>query len=593
MTRLAVAVERLGVTVVCVAIAVTWACNRQPQRDVVTGNARATPVKQMEPRFPAYLKMPDSIDALMPTARAFVRNNAWRGGLGLGAIKSGETVLIVHDADAEAMILKAIGTAAAQRKVTVIFKPDYELVGVTRDEAHAYRKLRQSFTAEKGYMEASNWIETQFPQPEPIKAWLKERRPDLYDALYPASRDMSPQMKEIWGKLQRNSVGKAIQGFLKAHPDVRGVFWGKGGGPGAARALYPMDKQYLGFFTADNRWEMMSAIPEYPSDVWLMAEEAAMEPIAYVDRIEVTDPEGTNVWSDVTEDMAQRWTKGAYQRGHLYLFPNQASGRFGYSVVDYPAFQGQWIPREPMSLINGVVAATNGHTGFYPRMEVHYKDGYVAEVKGGGIYGDTLRQMMQLPKINDLTYPFHNHKGFFYLYEIASGTHPKWFRNPETMEEGTLSNERNRSGVVHWGLGLRLWHDPDAPIESPSWLKFTAEHNLPRDHGFHMHSYFATYRVHLRSTSRFINILDGGRMKSLDAPEVRALASRYGDPDRLLAEDWVPEMPGINAPGNYLADYAPDPWKVAKPVIDRAVGGSYVHYFPKPDARGAVKGGTQ
>jgi hypothetical protein len=63
-------------------------------------------------------------------------------------------------------------------------------------------------------------------------------------------------------------------------------------------------------------------------------------------------------------------------------------------------------------------------------------------------------------------------------------------------------------------------------VESPSWLKFTAEHNLPRDHGFHMHSYFATYKIHLRNTSRWATILEGGRLKSLDSAEVRALASR-------------------------------------------------------------------
>ncbi|MGH9198969.1 MAG: hypothetical protein ACRD1T_24980, partial [Acidimicrobiia bacterium] len=352
-------------------------------------------------------------------------------------------------------------------------------------------------------------------------------------------------------------------------------FWGKGGGPGAARALYPMHNKYMGFFTADNRWEMMSQLTTYPSDVWLLSEEHSMDPLAYVDRLEITDPEGTNVWCDVTEEMAQRWVKGAYQRGHLYLFPNQASGRFAYSVVGYPAFQTQWIPREPMALINGVVAATNGHTGFFPRMEVHYKDGYVKEVRGGGAYGDALREFLQYPKINDVTYPFHNHKGFWYLYEIASGTHPKWFRNPSAMEAGSVSPERNRSSVIHWGLGLRLWHDPDRPVESPSWLKFTAEHNLPRDHGFHMHSYFPTYRVHLRNAQKWIFLMDRGRLKSLDNPEVRALASRYGNPDEILTEDWVPEIPGINAPGDYARDYATDPWKYAKSVIDHAVGGTY------------------
>jgi len=31
-------------------------------------------------------------------------------------------------------------------------------------------------------------------------------------------------------------------------------------------------------------------------------------------------------------------------------------------------------------------------------------------------------------------------------------------------------------------------------------------------------------------------IIDRGRLKALDDPEVRQLASKYGDPDRMLAE---------------------------------------------------------
>ncbi len=534
-----------------------------------------------EPRFPSYLRTPESIDELMPNARAFVRAKAWRGGLGLGVLKPGERVLIVHGIEADLPILEAIRRAAAERQITVIFKGDYELVGLTREQALAYRAVRRTYTAEAGYMEAANWIESQFPEPEKAKAWVKAQRPDLYDILFPKARELSPEMRAIRDKLERRSVGKAIQAFLRANPAVRGVFWGKGGGPGAMRALYPLDKKYMGFFTADNRWEMMSRLTSYPSDVWLLTEEQAMEPLAYVDRLEITDPEGTNVWADVTEDMAQRWVKGAYQRGHLYLFPNQASGRFGYSVIDYPALQSQWIPREPMTLINGVIAGTNGHGGFFPRMEVEYRDGYIREVRGGGPYGETLRLFLTYPMINEVLYPYHEHKGFWYLYEIAAGTHPKWFRNPDVMEDGSLSPERNRSGVVHWGQGLRLWHDPDAPVESPSWLKITAQYNLPRDHGFHIHSYFLTYRVHLRNTQKWIHLIERGHLKSLDSPEARALASRYGDPAEILAEDWIPELPGINAAGDYRRDYAPDPWKYSKRVIDQVLAGTYVHFFPK------------
>ena len=61
------------------------------------------------------------------------------------------------------------------------------------------------------------------------------------------------------------------------------------------------------------------------------------------------------------EDMAERWAAGAYQRGHLYMFPNQATGRFGYSFVDYPAFSPKYLPREPIARLNGVLAGTQGH----------------------------------------------------------------------------------------------------------------------------------------------------------------------------------------------------------------------------------------
>jgi hypothetical protein len=75
-------------------------------------------------------------------------------------------------------------------------------------------------------------------------------------------------------------------------------------------------------------------------------------------------------------------------------------------------------------------------------------------------------------------------------------------------------------------------------------------------------------------------------MTSLDNPEVRALASRYGDPNELLAEDWRPEIPGINAPGNYMTDYAPDPWKTVKRVIDKVLAGTYEHFYPKTPVGG-------
>jgi hypothetical protein len=63
--------------------------------------------------------------------------------------------------------------------------------------------------------------------------------------------------------------------------------------------------------------------------------------------------------------------------------------------------------------------------------------------------------------------------------------------------------------------------------------------------------------------------------------EVRALASRHGEADRILAQDWVDEIPGINAPGDYLKDYTPNPWEKAGEIIDQVEAGTYQYLWPK------------
>lgn len=270
------------------------------------------------------------------------------------------------------------------------------------------------------------------------------------------------------------------------------------------------------------------------------------------------------------------------------MFPNQATGRFGYSVVDYPAFQREWLPREPRVRANGTIAGTHNHTGMYPRWEVKLKDGFIQGVTGGGIYGEVLREFLQYPGTNTLTYPYHDEPGFWYLYEAAFGTHPKYFRNPKEMMEGSLGPDRLKAGVIHWGLGIRLWHDPKGPVTSEDWMAFTAKHNVARDHSFHTHTYLSTYKVKIRRAEQWVTLLEKGRMTPLDDKEVRALASRYGDPDRILADDWVIDIPGLTTPGNYQ-EYAKDPWKHEKAVADRVVAGTYEYFYPKAAAPAGKK----
>ena len=64
-----------------------------------------------------------------------------------------------------------------------------------------------------------------------------------------------------------------------------------------------------------------------------------------------------------------------------------------------------------------------------------------------------------------------------------------------------------------------------------------------------MHNLLSTYEVSIRGTDQWLTIIDKGRLTALDHPEVRALASRYGDSDEVLKETWIPDLPGITSPG--------------------------------------------
>ncbi len=603
---------RIGAVCVCAAAVIAGGCKKEAAApSETTGGASASArvgaggEKYPEPRWPSYFKTPKSSEELMGAARLLVRNQSGLQGKGMGILQPGEKVLIVAADEADPMVIEAIKRALEERKVTPYFKFVYEMKGITKEQAKADRERRTDGQdiKEAGVYQATAWITGQFPNPSQPAGWLKQKDPQTFSALFPgrsgdtvlATTNQKPKGEGGAGAepdtgqtssgngdyRARFAVGDAIKDFLTKHPDVRGVFWGKGGSTGLRRQLYPMQDKFLGTFIQDNVYDLQSQMSTYPGDVWQLAEEQLLEPLVYVDRVEITDPEGTNLHADITEEMAQRWAAGAYQRGHLYMFPNQATGRFGYSFVNYPAFQQKWLPREPIAKIEGVLAGTQGHGGFFPRWEVYFKDGFISDVKGGGAEGAALKEFLQYPGLNTLTFPYHTQPGYWYLYEIAFGSHPKSFRHPGVMAEtGNTSPERVRSGVIHWGLGIRLWHDPDAPTESKKWREFTEEHNVAFDHGWHTQTYFTTYKVRLRNANKWVNILDKGHMTSLDNPEVRALASRYGDPNYLLTEDWVPEVPGINAPGDYMKDYAPNPGDYAFKVMEKANGGNYEHYFP-------------
>ena len=536
----------------------------------------AEKTKYPPPRFPSYVKPPKSIEDVMPFGRAAVRQTGGRTPLGL--VEKG-TVLIVVEPTAEDIVLRAIKKAYEERGVKVQMVPEHELAGVSKEEAQKAKEALRDYTSEHGYMEAARWINSRFADPEVPKKWLKERRPDLYKVLFEKEAQASEHLRSVAQKLTRKGLSEGLIKYLDQHPEVNAVFFQRGGRTATRRVMGQHSDKFFGNFIFDNRWELMNKAATFPGDVWKLAEERVIEPLAWTDRVHVTDPEGTDFTFDVDEKQAQAWAKGAYQQGHLYMFPHQATGRFPYSSVEYPAFIKEYNPRFLLK-VSGVFAGTNNHAGSFPRIEVRLKDGYVTEVKGGGIYGDVWREFLKYPKINEVTYPFHDQPGYWWIYEAGLGTNPKFFKRPDENMEGTNSSERNNAGVIHWGFGLRLHHGPDKPLESKEWMEFAKQHGLPNDHWWHIHNLFITYRVRVRGTKNtWLTLIDKGELTAYRSPEIRALASRYGEPRELLAEDWVAHLPGINAPGRY-EDYAKDPWKTLTMVMKKIEAGTYEYFYP-------------
>ena len=100
--------------------------------------------KYPAPRFPSYIRPPKSIDDIMPFARAAVRQSGGRTPLGL--VEKGQTVAIFTEPTAEELVMQAIKRAYEERGVKAQIVPEYQLLGVTKEEALKAVKANRWFT---------------------------------------------------------------------------------------------------------------------------------------------------------------------------------------------------------------------------------------------------------------------------------------------------------------------------------------------------------------------------------------------------------------------------------------------------------------
>jgi hypothetical protein len=508
-----------------------------------------------EPRFPAYLRTVTSVEPLLPSARLAARQIAGRTPLGL--VRSGEHLLLVVPDEQEPLTLEAVQKALEERGVKVTVQRHYQVQGLTAAQAKENMAARQrSLTfGSDGWKEVGAGLLQQ--------KLLRFLPPDARKAVTPPAVPHPEKIDDLAGSAK----------WVAEHPEIDRVIYGAGGRSWQQRAFGKNAAKFLGNWTYVKQTDLLSKVPEFPGDVWKTIEEKVLDAIPFIESVHMTDAEGTDVRWSVTEEEAEKHAKAALLQGHLFMYPLQGSrGILG------PEFDTQVFPDS-----NGVLAGCSNHTAYFPCVKVTIEHGLITRLDGGGRMGDLARLLLNVPELKTAQYPDAPRPGYWYWFEAALGTNPKYFRPiQELMKGGTGAInlfERNRSGVFHFGLGLETL-DAEA-------RKFCDARNLPCDHAWHIHNYFITYAAKLRDDDQTINIIDKGHLTTMDNAEVRALASRYGDPDLLLREEWVPGIPGVNMPGDYQKDYAPDPWKWVKREGEEIEKGTYKYLlqgYPTPEA---------
>jgi hypothetical protein len=567
------------------ALYAPWSPDQMAQRRkefglIGPGTTRPVP----PPAFPSYLKKPDSIDALMPQARAAVRQTGGRTPLGLA--DPGKHVLIVvgeiRDSKPDMMVQAAIKRAYEERGVKCTILTVWDILGLSEREYLEFREGIRTYVIGDGQRELESFFTTTgfMPNAQKGRDWVASKDPELARATWPTAKFDNERFIKLANELFEASPN-ALVAWLDKHPEIDWIVWRSGNRPNTRKMLRHHGEKFLGNYTYINLYDLMSQVPAFPSDVWRLVETKTMEPLAFVDRAEVTDPEGTAFGYDVDEEMARNWNAGVYNQGHLYMYPAQATGRFPYSIIEYPTMGGSYLPPvQPET--TGVIASTTSHAATHPRMEIFIEKGRVKEIKGGGLYGEGIRLLLNYPGSNESLWPFQKKPGYWWLYEAGLGTNPKYFKHPAEVAEGNNLSERNVAGVVHWALGSEV---SMGPAKVGEWAAeseaFTAQRDipLPKGHALHQHNLMPTMQVRIRDLDQWVTLIEHGGLTALQDTYVRALASRYGNPNDILRRDYITAMPGINMPGSY-DQYARNPGAYWVKWAESIETGKYEYFKP-------------
>ena len=462
-------------------------------------------------------------DQLLELARLQSRATSTRSGR-LGVIQPGKKGLITITEEQDMRVIAAVKRALQER-------------GADADS------IRTSDLLEM-YGYPAEWARPMMNRLDPsLRPFIWELKSYFAGGLgffSPEARKLIPQEDEdliIQAQKAFDAKLDATKKYLDSHPEYEYAFLDYSpGGPEFSRLNFVLGSKFqIGW-----RIPTVSALIEegtIPGEIRNAMEDKLMEVIPWMEHVRVTDPEGTDLEWSITPEEAKIWRMGAYMPDYLRMYPLQAC-RFIY--------QSYGIKRVVAPEAKGVIAGTMGHGHFFPRIVMKVEKGLVTAIEGGGVRGELMRDLLN--KYKDIQLPYLPHPGWFYVFQIFLAT-----------------NVRDGGGGIIWGFGPELY--------IPEILEYGKKHGVPIAHDMHMNQFYPTYEATVTGGKK-IKLLDKGYLVAAEDPEVRMIASKYGDPDELLRHLNRRPIPGVNAAGSY-ADYAKDPWQYMVQERDQIKAGTY------------------
>ncbi|HEY3118430.1 MAG TPA: hypothetical protein VGK54_16935 [Chloroflexota bacterium] len=264
------------------------------------------------------------------------------------------------------------------------------------------------------------------------------------------------------------------------------------------------------------QWELppdmlLSSSLTYPLELWDAIDDRTHELMNGARRLEITDETGgTHLTFDLTDE---DWSK------NLRGFGADAEGAPGSTKPYFPGHL--FIPFPKSRQLEGEITIKSlTFGGPVEPAKLTVEGRAVTEVHGSGVFPDRLRQSFE--EFKDQTYPHLPGPGTNWISTFALCTNPKYRRSP------SYDTATGSAKVHSWCLGHRRSGFLHASIGA---AQVGENHKVIR----HFDMMFTTVMADGRP------VIQDGHLVALDDPKVRAVAERFGNPDELLSEDWIPD----------------------------------------------------